>query len=32
LSGSRLYEPGKNQKEEEMRMRLQKLWGKKYGY
>lgn len=31
LSGSRLYDPGKNAKEEEIRRRFSKLW-EKYGY
>lgn len=32
LSGSRLFDPGDNQREQEMRTRLHKLWGKKYAY
>jgi putative ATPase len=32
LSGVKLYDPGFNAREEELRLRLRKLWGKKYGY
>ena len=32
LSGTRFYDPGKNQREEEFRNFLRKLWGQKYGY
>lgn len=32
ISGTKLFEPGKNAREEEMRLRLQKLWKDKYNY
>lgn len=32
LSGTKFYEPGSNQKENELRRRLSGLWGDKYGY
>jgi putative ATPase len=32
LSGKKLYEPGRNPRENELRKNLQNLWGKKYGY
>ncbi len=32
ISGMKLYEPGMNAREDELRQRLKKLWGKKYGY
>lgn len=32
LVEKRFYDPQKNPKEEEIRQRLRKLWGKKYGY
>ena len=32
LSGKKLYDPGKNPRENELRKNLQNLWGKKYGY
>lgn len=32
LSGTRFYEPGKNQREEELRKFLKSLWKEKYGY
>lgn len=32
LSGKKLYDPGKNARENELRKNLQNLWGKKYGY
>lgn len=32
LSGKKLYDPGKNARENELRKHLQQLWGKKYGY
>jgi len=32
LSGKKLYDPGKNARENEIRKHLQQLWGKKYGY
>lgn len=32
LSGTKLYNPGKNPRENELRKTLQNLWGKKYGY
>lgn len=32
LSGYIFYDPGDNQREKEMREKLKKLWGKKYGY
>lgn len=32
ISGMKLYEPGLNAREEELRQRLKKLWGKKYNY
>ena len=32
ISGKRLYEPGANAREEEMRTFLRKLWKEKYGY
>jgi putative ATPase len=32
IEGTKLYEPGKNQREFSIREFLKKLWGKKYGY
>jgi putative ATPase len=32
LKESKLYDPGQNARENEMRQRLKSLWGKKYGY
>lgn len=32
LSGRVFYQPGENAREEELRQRLRKLWGKRYGY
>ncbi len=32
LSGKKLYDPGRNARENELRKNLQNLWGKKYGY
>jgi putative ATPase len=32
ISGVKLYEPGLNAREDELRQRLKKLWGKKYDY
>ncbi|HLW19703.1 MAG TPA: replication-associated recombination protein A [Cyclobacteriaceae bacterium] len=32
LSGKKLYDPGRNARENELRKNLQQLWGKKYGY
>lgn len=32
ISGSKFYEPGKNPREEELRMFLRNLWKEKYGY
>lgn len=32
LSGKKLYDPGRNPRENELRKNLQNLWGKKYGY
>lgn len=32
ISGTRLYDPGKNARENELREFLKKLWGEKYGY
>jgi len=32
LSGTRLYDPGKNAREEELRKHLKNLWKNKYGY
>jgi putative ATPase len=32
LSGVKLYDPGLNAREDELRQRLKKLWGKKYNY
>ena len=32
IQGMKFFEPGNNAREEEMRVRLQKLWKKKYGY
>ena len=32
LAGSKLYEPGKNPREEEQCNFLKKLWKEKYGY
>lgn len=32
LSGTVIFEPGKNAREEDMRKRMQQLWGEKYGY
>ena len=32
LSGKKLYDPGKNARENELRKNLQNLWGKKYRY
>jgi len=32
IKGTRLYDPGKNAREEEMRKRLKAMWQEKYGY
>ncbi len=32
IKGTRLYDPGKNAREEEMRKRLRAMWKEKYGY
>src|SRR6267154_1119684 len=32
IKGSKFYEPGKNSREEELRLFLRKLWKEKYGY
>lgn len=32
LKGTKLFEPGNNARENEMRERLKKMWGEKYGY
>jgi putative ATPase len=32
IAGTTLFEPGKNQREEEMKKRLIQLWNEKYGY
>ncbi|PIQ47381.1 MAG: AAA family ATPase [Cytophagales bacterium CG12_big_fil_rev_8_21_14_0_65_40_12] len=32
IKGTKLYDPGKNPREEEMRKRLQAMWKDKYGY
>ncbi len=32
LKGKTFYDPGKNNREDEIRLRLRSLWGKKYGY
>jgi len=32
IAGQRIFEPGNNQREREMRAHLQKLWKEKYGY
>ena len=32
LKGKKLYDPGNNKREEEVRQRLRSLWGKKYDY
>ncbi|MES2387467.1 MAG: replication-associated recombination protein A, partial [Bacteroidota bacterium] len=32
LAGTKLYDPGKNAREDELRTRLKRLWGEKYGY
>ena len=32
IKGRKLYDPGKNPREEEMRKRLRSLWRNKYGY
>jgi putative ATPase len=32
IKGSKLYEPGQNARESDMRKRLKKLWKDKYGY
>ncbi|HLT08744.1 MAG TPA: replication-associated recombination protein A [Cyclobacteriaceae bacterium] len=32
LAGKKLYDPGQNARENELRKNLQNLWGKKYGY
>lgn len=32
IKGTKLYDPGKNARENDLRKNLQKLWGKKYGY
>lgn len=32
LSGTRIYAPGNNARENEMRERLKKLWQEKYNY
>ncbi|GAB2989999.1 replication-associated recombination protein A [Cyclobacterium sediminis] len=32
IKGTKLYDPGSNARENDLRRNLQKLWGKKYGY
>jgi len=32
IKGTKLYDPGQNARENDLRKNLQKLWGKKYGY
>ena len=32
ISTSKIYDPGKNEREEKMRRELKKRWGKKYNY
>ena len=32
IKGTRLYDPGKNAREEDMRKRLRAMWKNKYGY
>lgn len=32
IKGTKLYDPGQNARENDLRRNLQKLWGKKYGY
>jgi putative ATPase len=32
IKGTKLYDPGKNPREEEMRKRLQAMWKEKYRY
>lgn len=32
LKGQKLYDPGKNARENDLRKNLQRMWGKKYGY
>ncbi|MBD8490135.1 replication-associated recombination protein A [Echinicola sp. CAU 1574] len=32
LKGVKLYDPGRNARENDLRKNLQKMWGKKYGY
>jgi putative ATPase len=32
ISGTKLYDPGENAREKEMRERLRELWKKKYNY
>jgi putative ATPase len=32
ISGTKLFEPGKNPREDELRKFLKSLWGKKYDY
>lgn len=32
IKGTKLYDPGANARENDLRKNLQKLWGKKYGY
>ncbi len=32
IAGRKLYDPGKNAREEELRKKLRALWGEKYGY
>jgi putative ATPase len=32
IIGTKIYEPGKNPREEEMRKNLINIWKKKYGY
>ena len=32
IAGTKLYDPGINPRENELRQRLKKLWGEKYGY
>lgn len=32
IKGTKLYDPGANAREEEMRKRLRSLWKEKYGY
>jgi putative ATPase len=32
IAGTKIYDPGENARENEMRKRLQMLWKEKYGY